>query len=602
MIFKRKQLTSVHCVQLLLHTPAARLIRPSTENKYTERYIALHVHRTQLPVPAVAFLHMRIPLPPPRLPSPPPLALPDDGSASHAGATSQPLCTPIDQPVLRNLDSIASPRRTAPKRRRAYDDLSQRDLPDMSQDTLALFSNIVREHSRAASPQKKRRARASLARASLISTLSGSEPLRNPFLDRRPDESNEHSAPVPGNTSRTNASESYQNMDPIINDIHLLRGSNIAAGVRAKKKADEMKRLKLRLVSSSQGRKFSLDFEQKALAGRGAFSEVWQVVHRLDGCTYAVKKNITPLHSDQARWDALQEVFALSALQNHPNILRYNDAWFEEKGKYLFIQMEFVPGGSLYSQYVGRRRAMSADELLCLAADISCALCSMHSMGVAHLDVKPDNIFKSDRGLGRQSYIIGDFGLACHKDGIDARTTEGDARYLRPEAMAESARAPPDKSLELHSQKDDKYFDLRAGDVFSLGASLYELGIGLPLDKKRRQISDDRESLMKMARELQARCGSEVVGKIARGCLEPDPKLRATAQQLREICRSSIDMTGDSISERLKEIAELRNKLKQYESFARNLIGMGELGREYYRKNRTNAQRAIPPPTAREQF
>ncbi|PXF44574.1 Wee1-like protein kinase [Gracilariopsis chorda] len=545
---------------------------------------------------------MRIPLPPPRLLSPPPLALPDEGSAPPASAPSQPLCTPIDQPVLRNLGTIASPRRTAPKRRRAFDESSQRDLPDMSQDTLALFSNIVREHSRAGSPQKKRRARASLARASLISTLSGSEPLRNPFLDRRPDDSNDRGAPAAGKTSRTNASESYQNMDAIFNDANPSNGTAIAAGVRAKKKADEMKRLKLRLVSSSQGRKFSLDFEQKALAGRGAFSEVWQVVHRLDGCTYAVKKNITPLHSDQARWDALQEVFALSALQNHPNILRYNDAWFEEKGKYLFIQMEFIPGGSLYSQYVGRRRAMSAHELLCLAADISCALCSMHSKGVAHLDVKPDNIFKSDRGLGRQSYIIGDFGLACHKDGIDARTTEGDARYLRPEAMAESARTAPDKRMGEHSQKDDKYFDLRAGDVFSLGASLYELGTGVPLDKKRRQISDDKESLMKMARELQARCASEVVGKIARCCLEPDPKLRATAQQLREICRSSIDITSDSISERLKEIAELRNKLKQYESFARNLIGMGEVGREHYRKNRANVKCAIPPSKARDRF
>ncbi|CAN8065624.1 unnamed protein product [Agarophyton chilense] len=538
---------------------------------------------------------MRIPIPLKPLPSPPPLAIPDENVAPVAGISSQPLCTPNDQPVMPNLNTIASPRRTAPKRRRALEEASQRDLPDMSQDTLALFSNIVREHSIAISPQRKRRARASLARASLISTLSASEPLRNPFLT-------EHSEPnkdTPIHTRvrpyKAGASESYQSMERILDEAPLTDFSGRVA-VRVKNKSDDMKRLKLRLVSSSQGRKFSLDFEQKEVAGRGAFSEVWQVVHRLDGCTYAVKKNIMPMHTDQSRWDSLQEVFALSALQDHPNILRYYDAWFEEKGKYLFIQTEYIPGGSLYARYVQQRIPMPAAELHALAADISCALCFMHSKGVAHLDVKPDNIFRSDRGLGRPSYILGDFGLACHKDGIDARTTEGDARYLRPEAMTESSRGPSRKRKEpkTNSQEEDKYSDLRAGDVFSLGASLFELGVGVPLEKNSTRICEDRESLMKMARELQARCGSEVVGMIARRCLEPDPSLRATAEHIREMCKLGMDTAKESIVMKVNEIIELRAKLKQYESFARNLICMGEAGREYFRKYRSDMQLNLP--------
>ncbi|KAI0564348.1 Serine/threonine protein kinase [Gracilaria domingensis] len=539
---------------------------------------------------------MRIPIPPKPLPSPPPLAIPDESSAVAVNLASQPLCTPNDQPVTRNLNTIASPRRTAPKRRRALDEASQRDLPDMSQDTLALFPTIVREHSRAASPQRKRRVRACLAKASLISTLSASEPLRNPFLTEQPQPNKGSSKAARSKVITAGASESFQNMEPILEDMRAVDHFSGRVAARVKNKSDDMKRLKLRLVSSSQGRKFSLDFEQKDLAGRGAFSEVWQVVHRLDGCTYAVKKNITPMHTDQARWDSLQEVFALSALQNHPNVLRYYDAWFEEKGKYLYIQTEYIPGGSLYSQYVQQRIPMPAADLHSMAADLSCALCFMHSKGVAHLDVKPDNIFRSDRGLGRRSYILGDFGLACHYDGIDARTTEGDARYLRPEAMTESSRSAPNARSEPRSglQDEQQYSDLRAGDVFSLGASLYELGVGVPLDKNTKRLCDDRESLMKMARELQVQCGSEVIGMIARRCLEPDPAMRATAEQIREMCRLGMDTNKDSIVKEVSENIELKAKLKQYESFARNLICMGEAGREYFRKYRSDMHLNLP--------
>eukprot|EP00178_Gracilaria_changii_P010234 TRINITY_DN297_c0_g2_i1.p2 TRINITY_DN297_c0_g2~~TRINITY_DN297_c0_g2_i1.p2 ORF type:complete len:541 (+),score=74.41 TRINITY_DN297_c0_g2_i1:8909-10531(+) len=539
---------------------------------------------------------MRIPIPPKPLPSPPPLAIPDDSNSAVFSLASQPLCTPNDQPVTRNLNTIASPRRTAPKRRRALDESSQRDLPDMSQDTLALFPNIVREHSGAASPQRKRRVRACLAKASLISTLSASEPLRNPFLTEHAQPSDVDSKPARAKPIIAGASDSFQNMQPILEDTHAIDNFSGHVAARVKNKSDDMKRLKLRLVSSSQGRKFSLDFEQKGLAGRGAFSEVWQVVHRLDGCTYAVKKNITPMHTDQARWDSLQEVFALSALQNHPNVLRYYDSWFEDKGKHLFIQTEYIPGGSLYSQYVRKGIAMSAADLHSMAADISCALCFMHSKGVVHLDVKPDNIFRSDRGLGRRSYILGDFGLVCHKDGIDARTTEGDARYLRPEAMTESTRGAfhARKTPTPGYKEEERYSDLRAGDVFSLGASLYELGVGVPLQKNGTRLRDDRESLMKMARELQARCESEVIGMIAKRCLEPDPSLRATAEQIREICRLGMETTKDSMVQQVNENIELRVKLKQYESFARNLICMGEAGREYFRKYRSDMHLNLP--------
>lgn len=565
---------------------AARLIQPLSATFESPTRAMCHIRFSTSATPR-RLSAMRVPIASAaRAPTPPPLSLPEEGTPVPA-PTQAPLCTPNDQPVLFNPVTVASPRRSAPKRRRAFDDASQRDFPDMSQDTLALFSNVVREHSNDRTPRRKRRAGAALARASLISTLSASEPLHNPFLDDRLLDA-DHCQPQ---SVFSNPSDSFSNMNSVLAGISSAKPTRTIKGYAKWKQSGDMKRLKLRLVSSSQGRKFSLDFEQRALAGRGAFSEVWQVVHRLDGCTYAVKKNITALHTDQDRWNALQEAFALSALQNHPNILRYHDVWFEEKGKYLYIQTEFISGGSLYSQYVQLALPMNANELCALAADISCALCFTHSKGIAHLDVKPDNIFRTERGLGRKSYVIGDFGLACHKDGTDARTTEGDARYLRPEALTGAVFAASDVKTKCNDASDqhDNYFDLRAGDIYSLGASLYELGMGSPLDKKSRRESDDREYAKKMANELKTKCGSDLIARIVEGCLEPEPSRRATAQQVFEICKlKSVDV-DDSVVKKIDENIALREKLAKYERFMRNLIGMGEAGREHYRRYRTSA-------------
>lgn len=501
----------------------------------------------------------------------------------------------------------------------------------MSQDTLALFSNIVREHqgnkrAYAAHPPspsfrpegnerniRRKRLRVyhdasrSLAKASLISTLSGAHPLHNPFLDFFHPETNQLSdnpmAQLPlqkCSNSLSNASDSYQDMEASFECEHKLPPSAKQASTSLSTlnhTPEDMKSLKLRLVSSTQGRKMSLDFETRALAGKGAFSEVWQVTHRLDGCTYAIKRNTLPHNSDKARWDALQEVFALSALQGHPNILRYYDAWFEEAGRHLLIQTEYLPKGSLYSLYVDRARSMNAEELLALASDMSCALSYIHKKGIAHLDVKPDNIFRSNRILGQESYVIGDFGLACHKDGYDARTTEGDARYLRPEALAENSLPMSAYSIEQNSlkNKEASFFDLRAGDVFSLGATLYELGMGVPLTKNGRQQNGSGIVLKAMAQEVGAKCQSPLVTEIVSRCLELDPGQRATAHEVRDMCKSHPSSgSADTINRLAKELRETKEKLRQHRTWMRSLMRRGEAVRDQYRSKFSNSSTLMP--------
>lgn len=100
---------------------------------------------------------------------------------------------------------------------------------------------------------------------------------------------------------------------------------------------------------------------------------------------------------------------------------------------------------------------------------IAKALQFIHEKGIAHLDVKPDNIYVKD-GV----YKLGDFGCATLLD-KSLPIDEGDARYMPQEILNEN------------------YDDLDKVDIFSLGASMYELIKGSPLQESGPQFLSLRD-------------------------------------------------------------------------------------------------------------
>lgn len=461
------------------------------------------------------------------------------------------------------------------------------------------------------------------AQASLYNALSSARSMTNPFLQavpppaRSPPLVTPHSGKNFAIRKVANASESFQNMVPVLDfdetrctptlNPHRVLFNSGSKRKAVESKEDKMNRLKVLLVSSTKGRNFRIDFELVREAGKGAFSQVLEVRHRLDGCTYAVKKNSQPLMSDKARLEYLQEVFALSALQGHPNILRYHDAWFEDQGKHLLMQTEFLHEGSLFSHYIEQKRSMPLQELFALAADISSALSFMHSKGIVHLDVKPDNIFRCNRGLVRESFLIGDFGLACHHDGTDARSTEGDSRYLCPEALetfsgqtyedlAESSEeeVPPSddetgnsaKAPHAKKRKHSNVFDLRPRDIFSLGATLYELATGMPLEKSGPEWIQLRNNTRKAAMEVGAKCNSTELAHILKICLEQDPQRRATASEVMEICKAHDTPENSRYVEKLRQERDAaQRQCRRFDRATSAILKNGEVNRQRYREN-----------------
>ncbi|KAK9084157.1 hypothetical protein Scep_030628 [Stephania cephalantha] len=137
--------------------------------------------------------------------------------------------------------------------------------------------------------------------------------------------------------------------------------------------------------------------------------------------------------------------------------------------------------------------------------EIAKALQFIHEQGIAHLDVKPDNIYVK-KGI----YKLGDFGCATLLDG-SLPIEEGDARYMPQEIL------------------NDKYEHLDKVDIFSLGAAIYELVRRTPLPVSGLQFLNLREGKIPLlpGHSLQFQ-------SLLKAMVDPDPVRRPSARELVE--------------------------------------------------------------------
>ncbi|EYU35764.1 hypothetical protein MIMGU_mgv1a020413mg [Erythranthe guttata] len=190
--------------------------------------------------------------------------------------------------------------------------------------------------------------------------------------------------------------------------------------------------------------RYGTNFHEIEKIGYGNFNQVFKVLKRLDGCMYAVKHS---MRQDAKRCKALMEVQALAAL------VGYYSSWFENKQ--LYIQLELC------------EHNLSLDRIPKLFTERE-ALEAMYQRS-SHLDVKPENIYVKN-GV----YKLGDFGCATVVDKswlIEKR----DARYMPQEILNEN------------------YENLDKVDIFSSGASIYELARGSPLPESGSHFLTFRE-------------------------------------------------------------------------------------------------------------
>jgi len=259
--------------------------------------------------------------------------------------------------------------------------------------------------------------------------------------------------------------------------------------------------------------------------GTGATSRVY-----LATCGDAGPRRVVKVMKSGAAAAARSQYFLLEmqVLQkmSHPNVVPMSGAG--EAHGVLYFTMPFLEGDTL-RQRLAREGAFPMGDAVRVARDIANALVHVHSLGVVHRDVKPENILLAPHGA-----VLLDFGHArapAIMPSVDAQDAKkyivGTPNYVSPEQVA-GRRVADSRS-----------------DIYSLGCVLLEMLTGqLPF-----AASSARESMQRRLDEPPPEIRAlrpdvpEELSSVLKGAMKIDPAERyMSAGQMADALTSALDL------------------------------------------------------------
>jgi serine/threonine protein kinase len=205
-------------------------------------------------------------------------------------------------------------------------------------------------------------------------------------------------------------------------------------------------------------------FAVTGIIGQGGMGWVYRAFDHIDQREVALKV-LRPTHYDDTvtRMRFESEGRILQQL-DHPNLVQvYGYGTFALMGeKYPYIVMELLRGRPL-SSLIAHPESLDTRVILAISRGVAAAMAHVHSAGIIHRDIKPDNILLvPDENEGERVKVV-DFGIARFESAVALTRTGmliGTPQYMSPEqAMPGQVVGPP-------------------ADVYSFGVVLYRMLTG----------------------------------------------------------------------------------------------------------------------------
>jgi len=259
--------------------------------------------------------------------------------------------------------------------------------------------------------------------------------------------------------------------------------------------------------------------------GQGAFGAVFSLKNEATGRTDALKiipkQRLADLRQVGSVW---AEITSARQLQ-HPNIAAAYGA--SHAPCHILLRMERVGKCNLFSALKAARGAFSQQGSLDIFVQLVSGLAHCHDRGIAHRDVKPENIAVSDCAT---TVKIVDFGSAVSSKAprVDV---EGTFPFMAPEVLRANAEAP---------------YVPEGCDIWSAGVVLLEMLGGLgklnrmlkwkrgeaPSPERAQELDDYFADGSRLAQDMEAHGSEEAVLRLLARVLAVDPEQRQSTLEV----------------------------------------------------------------------
>lgn len=264
------------------------------------------------------------------------------------------------------------------------------------------------------------------------------------------------------------------------------------------------------------------DYEYIQVLGQGSFSVVIKARKQADNNFYAIKIISQQYIIDHDLVKQFEREVQIVQQLNHKHIVKLFKMFHDDTQIYLV--MEYCANGDLF-QYLQSHKITSENEVKVYFNQIILAISYIHSKGIAHRDLKLQNILVDSENILK----LCDFGFA-HENSVHdlLKTYCGSPYFASPEIISNLP------------------YDGLKSDMWSVGVILYYLLVGQLPWKSKNQIQLYNQ--IQTANYTIPETVSETGACLIKSLMELNPNSRLTASQCLNFPWNKLENTQSSTS------------------------------------------------------